>query len=212
MRSDCSASSGRTSKAGGVRRPARCSAASTSTISERRESSEPRISCSRTSSGRSRASASPIRVSTPRTWAAMSISCWLSLLRSWPIAAISALQFRLRFRGAFLLGAGGLEFLLALLDGVGRGGRRLRRGAATCADARQQVDAGKARRQQRDRERHADRRQPAAAGGVRVRGNVPRWLHRCWSALFRGCAARLMRGDRDGRPEWSRPGKSVPEA
>ena len=37
VRSDCSASSGRTSSAGGVRRPARCSAASTSTISERRE-------------------------------------------------------------------------------------------------------------------------------------------------------------------------------
>ena len=47
VRSDCSASSGRTSSAGGVRRPARCSAASTSTISVRRESSELRICCSR---------------------------------------------------------------------------------------------------------------------------------------------------------------------
>ena len=93
VRSDCSASSGRTSSAGGVRLPARCSAASTSIISERRESSEPRICCSRLSSGRSRASASPIRVSTPRTWAAMSISCALSLLRSCPMAAISALSF-----------------------------------------------------------------------------------------------------------------------
>ncbi len=75
VRSDCSASSGRTSSAGGVRRPARCSAASTSTISARRESREERICCSRLSSGRSRASASPILVSTLRTWAAMSISC-----------------------------------------------------------------------------------------------------------------------------------------
>jgi len=57
VRSDCSASSGLTSNAGGVRRPARCRAASTSTISERRESSELRICCSRESSGRSRASA-----------------------------------------------------------------------------------------------------------------------------------------------------------
>ena len=29
------------------------------------------------------------------------------------------LELRLQFRGAFLLRAGGLEFLLALLDGVG---------------------------------------------------------------------------------------------
>ena len=101
VRSDCSASSGLTSKAGGVRLPARCSAARTSTISERRESSEPRICCSRASSGRSRASASPIRVSTPRTWAAMSISCWLSLLRSCPIAAISALSFSCRSAAFF---------------------------------------------------------------------------------------------------------------
>ncbi len=93
MRSDCSASSGRTSKAGGVRRPARCNAASTSTISERRESSEPRTCCSRLSSGRNRASASPILVSTPRTSPAISINCALSLLRSWPIATISALSF-----------------------------------------------------------------------------------------------------------------------
>ena len=93
VRSDCSASSGRTSSAGGVRRPARCSAASTSTISERRESSEALTCCSRTSSGRSRASVSPIRVSTLRTWVAMSISCWLSLERSCPIAAISAFSF-----------------------------------------------------------------------------------------------------------------------
>src|SRR6202035_4886909 len=64
------------------RRRAPSGAASTSTISERRESSEPRICCSWLSSGRSRASASPIRVSTLRTWAAMSISCALSLLRS----------------------------------------------------------------------------------------------------------------------------------
>ena len=40
VRSDCNASSGRTSSAGGVRRPARCRAASTSTISVRREASE----------------------------------------------------------------------------------------------------------------------------------------------------------------------------
>jgi hypothetical protein len=82
VRSDCSASSGRTSSAGGVRRPARCNAASTSTISARRESSEALTACSRLSSGRSPASVSPMRVSTLRTWVAMSISCWLSLERS----------------------------------------------------------------------------------------------------------------------------------
>ena len=93
VRSDCSASSGRTSSAGGVRRPARCRAASTSTISARRESSEARTCCSRLSSGRRRPSVSPMRVSTPRTWVAMSISCWLSLERSCPIAAMSAFSF-----------------------------------------------------------------------------------------------------------------------
>ena len=85
-----------------------------------------RICCSRPSSGRSRASASPMRVSTLRTCAAMSISCWLSLLRSWPIAAISALSFCCDSAALFCCGAGGFEFLLALLDGVGRSGGRLR--------------------------------------------------------------------------------------
>ena len=54
----------------------------------------------------------------PRTWAAVSISCWLSLERSCPIAAISALQLGLGLGGAVLLGAGGLEFLRPLLDRV----------------------------------------------------------------------------------------------
>jgi len=53
VRSDCRASSGLTSKAGGIRRPARCSRPpAPRTISERRESSELRICCSRASSGR----------------------------------------------------------------------------------------------------------------------------------------------------------------
>ena len=90
VRSDCSASSGRTSSAGGVRRPARCKAANTSMISVRRASKELRRSCSRPSRPRSRVSASPTLTSTLRTCEATSISCWLSLPRSSPSVAISA--------------------------------------------------------------------------------------------------------------------------
>ena len=135
VRSDCSASSGRTSKAGGVRRPARCRAASTSTISERRESSDERICCSRESSGRSRASASPIRVSTPRTWAAMSISCWLSLLRSWPIAAMSALSLACASEALFCWARVASSSCSRCLMASGEAAVACGAVAATCADA-----------------------------------------------------------------------------
>ena len=129
VRSDCSASSGRTSSAGGVRRPARCSAASTSTISERRESSEPRICCSRR-----------VERAQPRFGVADAgldaahLGCDIDQLLI-ELAAVLAdrgdigLQLGLQFGGALLLRAGGLELLLALLDGVGRG-------AVVCGAAR----------------------------------------------------------------------------
>ena len=212
VRSDCSASSGRTSKAGGVRRPARCSAASTSTISERRESSEPLICCSRASSGRSRASASPIRVSTLRTWAAMSISCALSLLRSWPIAAISALSFCCSSAALFCWARVGFEFLLALLDGVGRSGGGLRRRARRPGPMPRN---GWQRRSLRTTGRpKAERERERSAASGRCQGTTE-----C-SALAasirvvpsRARALALTRGDRGGLPGWSRPDKSVPEA
>ena len=135
VRSDCSASSGLTSKAGGVRRPARCSAASTSTISARRESSEPRICCSRESSGGSRASASPILVSTLRTWAAISISCALSLLRSWPSAAISALSFACASAALFCCARVASNSCSRCLMASGKGAAVCGAVPATCADA-----------------------------------------------------------------------------
>ena len=124
------------------------------------------------------------------------------------------LQLLLRFGGALLLRAGGFQFLLALLDGVGRGGGRLRARAASCAAA------GDRRCRQGPRTTR-----PAKAGyeskptsrGRRCQGR---------SVVVRvGCIevgrrfrckclrlARLKRGDRDGPPKWSRPDKSVPEA
>jgi hypothetical protein len=135
VRSDCSASSGRTSSAGGVRRPARCSAASTSITSARRESSEARISRSRPSSG-----CSPrLGIGDPGLDAAHLAGNVDQLLVE--LAAVLAdrgdvgLQLLLQLGRLALLLARGLELLLALLDGVvgggrGRGGllRRLRRG------------------------------------------------------------------------------------
>ena len=56
--------------------------------------------------------------------------------------------------------------------------------AATWAAAGVKMDAGKARGQQRDGKRNADRTQLTATGGVWVRLNVPRWLHRFRSVLY----------------------------
>ena len=195
-----------------MRRPARCKAASTSTISERRESSEPRICCSRASSGRSRASASPILVSTPRTWAAMSINCWLSLLRSWPIAAISALSFSCSSAALFCCARVASSSCSRCLMASGEGGGRPaapgpRPGAARATGAmpakpadNRTIESG-----MRSEARWPRRAVSGCESGVRD------WLHRIAIGALR-CAARLTRGDRDGRPEWSRPDKSVPEA
>ncbi len=141
VRSDCSASSGLTSKAGGVRRPARCRAASTSTISARRESSELRICCSRVSSG----CRPGFGVADPGFDAAHLGGDVDQLLVQ--LAAILADRGDFGFEPflgvgrALLLGAGGLEFLLALPDDVGRGVVRLRRrglgGGGRRADARE---------------------------------------------------------------------------
>ena len=122
VRSDCSASSGRTSSAGGVRRPARCSAASTSTISARRESSEARTCCSRLSSGRSRglgladAGLDAAHLGGDVDQLLVELGAVLSDRRD------IGLQFLLQFGRLALLLARGLQFLLALLDGIGGNG------------------------------------------------------------------------------------------
>ena len=119
MRSDCSASSGRTSKAGGVRRPARCSAASTSTTSERRELSE----AADLLLARIERAQPPFGVADAGFDAAHLRGDIDQLLVE--LAAVLAdrgdigLELRLRFGRALLLRRGRLEFLLALLDGVG---------------------------------------------------------------------------------------------
>ena len=187
VRSDCSASSGLTSSAGGVRRPARCRAASTSTISERRESSEPRICCSRLSSGRSRASASPIRVSTPRTWAAMSISCWLSLLRSWPIAAISALSFSCNSAAFFCCARVASSSCSRCLMASGEGAVGLRRRSSRPAPrAGNRLMPARPADNKRDRKRNADRMR--AGRGGRRQGGIE-----C-SALAASNSDRCLRG------------------
>ena len=84
-RTDCSASSGVTSIAGGGLRPMRCSAASTLPMRWRRASSDARRVRSFSSSGGSRCSPAAICCSTTRTRAAMSMSWRLSLRRSSPI-------------------------------------------------------------------------------------------------------------------------------
>ena len=124
VRSDCSASSGLTSNAGGVRRPARCRAASTSAISERRESSE-----------RANLALAGIERAKPRLGvvdAALDAAHPrgnVDQLRI-ELAAILAdrrdlgLELVLQLRRGLLLRAGGLELLLALLDEVGVPARR----------------------------------------------------------------------------------------
>ena len=152
VRSDCSASSGRTSSAGGVRRPARCRAASTSTISERRESSERRISL-----------LTGVERAQPRFGVAdlgldaAHLGGNVDELLVELAAVLSdrcdvRLELFLQFRGVLLLRASGFEFLLALLDGVGRGGGRgLRRLAHNLRDRGQRAHAGETGGQQRDR-------------------------------------------------------------
>jgi hypothetical protein len=70
----------------------RCKAASTSAMTARRSVSEARIARSLSSSFAMRPSRVAIWVSKVRTRAAASISASLSLLRSFPIASISALR------------------------------------------------------------------------------------------------------------------------
>ncbi len=65
----------------------------------------------------------------------MSISCWLSLERSCPIAAISAFSFLLKFGRLALLLARGLQFLLTLLEASGETAVACWVGAADCATA-----------------------------------------------------------------------------
>ena len=102
------------------------------------------------------------------------------------------LQFGLRFRGALLLRAGGFEFLLALLDGVGRsGGGRLGCGAVPATWAETGSGPMPAKPADNNAMESGRRRErgPAAASGVRVRTNVARWLHRSDSVAFSGLCA-----------------------
>ena len=149
VRSDCSASSGLTSKAGGVRRPARCRAASTSTISERREFER---AADLLLAGIERAQPR-FGVADPGLDAAH-LGGDVDQLRI-ELAAVLAdrrdigLEFLLQFGRALLLRAGGFEFLLALLDGVGRSGRSPAAPAlATWAAAGNGLMPSKARGQQ----------------------------------------------------------------
>ncbi len=138
-----------------MRRPARCSAASTSTISERRESSEPRI-CLFTAVERAQPGFGVADLGLDAAHLGGNVDELLVELA----AVLSdrrdvGLELFLQFRGVLLLRAGGFEFLLALLDGVGRGGGRgLRRLAHNLRGRGQQAHAGKAGGQQRDRQRN----------------------------------------------------------
>ena len=119
----CSASSGRTRRAGG--------GWSADPLQRRQHLADDaapvverfaQIACSRSSSGWSRSSVCAIAASTARTRAAASISCWLSLRRSSPIDSMSRLSLasfssarRCRLRSA-------VELLVALLERVQRTG------------------------------------------------------------------------------------------
>ena len=153
VRSDSSASSGRTSSAGGVRLPARCNAASTSTISERRESSEALICCSRTSSGRSRR----LGLADPGLHAAHQggdvDQLLIELGAILPDRGDVGLQLLLQLGRLALLLARGLEFLLALLDDVGGGGGRLLRRRGQLCNGRRKRYRGKACGEQHQRKR-----------------------------------------------------------
>ena len=174
MRSDCSASSGRTSSAGGVRLPARCNAASTSTISERRESSEALICCSRTVER-----AQPrLGLADPGLHAAHQggdvDQLLIELGAILPDRGDVGLQLLLQLGGLALLLARGLEFLLALLDDVGGGGGRLLRRRGLLRGRRRKRDSREACGKQHPAEADGRDQPHAAASGVGVRMNVPR--------------------------------------
>ena len=175
VRSDCSASSGRTSSAGGVRLPARCNAASTSTISERRESSEALICCSRTVER-----AQPrLGLADPGLDAAHLggdvDQLLIELGAVLPDRGDIGLQLLLQLGRLALLLARGLEFLLALLDGIGGGGGRLlRRRGRTARPPAKAMTAAKLAESSISGSETAEVSGTAAAGGVGLRMNVPR--------------------------------------
>ena len=120
-RTDCSASSGLTSRAGGGRRPSLCRAASTSAITARRLASERRMVSSLPESVFSRRSVAAMRSSTARMFAAVPIRQLAEL------AAVLAdrIELGLELGGdvgvALLLGPNLLQlFLPRTLQGLGR--------------------------------------------------------------------------------------------
>jgi hypothetical protein len=85
------------------------------------------------------------------------------------------LQLFLQLGRLLLLLAHGLELLLALLDGLGRGGRgRLLLRRRGLRDRRSERHRDKAGGQQRDRKRHRECPRPAAANGAGLQVSVPR--------------------------------------
>ena len=83
------------------------------------------------------------------------------------------LQFLLQLGGALLLVARGLEFLLALLDRIGRSGLQRRRGLRR-RRLRHRGQRGEAAGQQHKAKWNGDGRALAAAGGTSALLNVPR--------------------------------------
>ena len=82
------------------------------------------------------------------------------------MAAISAFSFCCSSARLALLLARGLQFLLALLDGLGRNGRRLLRGRGRLRYRRRERCRDEACGQQQHGKRAADAGRAAAAGGV----------------------------------------------
>ena len=174
VRSDCSASSGRTSSAGGVRLPARCNAASTSTISERREIER---SLDLLLADVERAQPA-LGLADPDLHAAHQggdlDQLLIELGAVLPDRGDVGLQLLLQFGRLALLLARGLEFLLALLDDIGRGGGRLLRRRGLLRGRRRKRDSRKTCGKQHPRQRDGRDQPHTAASGVGLRMNVPR--------------------------------------
>ena len=153
---------GRTSSAGGVRRPARCSAASTSTIS-RRESSEagpPVRGCRAGAAGLGLADAGLDAAHLGGDVDQLLVELGAVLTDRRDIG----LQFLLQF-GRLGCCAARLQFLLALLDGIGGNGRRLLRGGGGLR-YRRRKRCREARGKQQQGKQDSRRQRPAATGGV----------------------------------------------
>ena len=143
VRTDCSASSGRTMMAGGGWRPIRCSAASTSAMVARRPSSERRRRRSLSSSGFSRdfgLGDAVLGVAQPAGAVDQGLVELAAILAD---GVDLVLELGLGLGGLLLLGADRLELLIALAQRVERGfGAGMERGGAVRAAARRPSAGG----------------------------------------------------------------------